>query len=495
MRHISSGRFAVSCVAALVWSSGAAAGADLRLIDALKAQDAVEIRALLDAKVDVNAQQPDGATALHWAAHWNDLATAARLIEAGAAVDVANELGVTPLALACENGNGAMAEKLLRAGANPNSALPSGETPLMTAALTGSVEVVRALLTHGADVNAQERSHGQTPLMWAAARQHATVVRVLIEAGADVRARTRISPALVHTGDRFALQDDVRGVVQINGGGFSPLLFAARNGDVESARLLLAAGASVDDVTPDGTSALVVASHSGHGPLASLLLQKGADPNAGKSGYTALHAAVLRGDLELVKSLIAHGAHPNVKLSKGTPVARYSKDFALGVSLIDSTPFLLAARFAEPDIMRALAAGGADPTIAMPDGTTALMLSAGVGWGEGRGNRRDQRMDATEITPTSRARDELSSLAAVTAAAELGGDINAVNRAGDTALHGAAAKRWTSVIRYLVDKGATLEVKNKRGQTPLALAVGRGEDDGGASKSAQDLLRKLGAKD
>ena len=483
------------CLAVALSAVSAAASTDLRLVDAVRTQNAAVTRALLDAKVDVTTREADGATALHWAAHWNDAATAERLIRAGAGVNVRNELGVAPLHLACENGNGVMVEMLLRAGADANAALPSGETPLMTAAMTGSVDATRALLAHGADAHAREGSRGQTALMWAAANRRAAVVRVLTEGGADVQARSRVTRQIVHTGDRFARQDDVRGVAEVESGGFSALIFSARSGDVESARLLLAAGAKANDAGADRTSALVLAAHSGHGSLAALLLEKGADANAAGSGYTALHAAVLRGDAELAKALLHHGADPNVRLTKGTPVARYSKDFSLGVSLLGATPYLLAAKFAEPGLMQVLASGGADPKIAMPDGTTALMFAAGMGWGgTALQNRREQRVDAAETSAMTRTQDELASLAAVTVAAELGGDVNAVNREGDTALHAAASKKLADVIRYLAGKGAVLDVKNRRGQTPLSLAAGRGgDDDESSDKSVQDVLRKLGA--
>jgi ankyrin repeat protein len=245
-------------------------------------------------------------------------------------------------------------------------------------------------------------------------------------------------------------------------GGSTALLFAARSGDTGSARLLLAAGANVNDTLPDGTSALVVAAHSGHGETAALLLDKGANPDAAGSGYTALHAAVLRSDLALVNALLAGGANPDLRTTKGTPLRRDTTDFNLPATLIGSTPYLLAARFLEPAIMKALAAGRADTTLTMKDGTTALMLATGTGSGNGANRRGIAVIDGAVVEP------ENVVLAAVSAAIEIGADVNAANQAGDTALHAAAAKGLNSVVQLLADRGAELNVKNKRGLTPLA---------------------------
>jgi ankyrin repeat protein len=230
-------------------------------------------------------------------------------------VNAANDVGATPLYLACTNRNATMVRRLLAARANPNAALLSGETVLMNAARTGAVEAVKALLAHGTDVNARESSHDQTAVMWAAAQRHPDVVAALVEHGADVRARSRIynqtvtSEVTQRTG-----REELNYVVPR--GGSTPLLFAARSGDVESARALLAGGADVNDALPDGTSALVLAAFNGHGAVGAFLLDKGADPNAAAVGYAALHAAVLRGDLGLVRALLAHGAdhHSFVRL-------------------------------------------------------------------------------------------------------------------------------------------------------------------------------------
>src|SRR5439155_17012621 len=166
---------------------------------------------------------------------------------------------------------------------------------------------------------------------------------------------------------RYVAYDDVKFVVAIEEGGFTPLLIAARSDDAASAALLVAAGANVNEAAPSGTTPLVVAAHSGHGAVAGLLLEKGADPRAAGAGYTALHAAVLRGDVPLVKALLAHGADPNAGLTRGTPVRRYSADFAFSADLIGATPFWLAARYGDVEIMRAVADARAVVRFVMPD--------------------------------------------------------------------------------------------------------------------------------
>ncbi len=284
-------------VAALVVGFCSAAPRDLRLTDAVKNQDQASVRAALKDHSDVNIQQPDGATALQWAAHWDDLETAELLIRAGANVNLANDLGVTPLWLACSNGNGAMVARLLVAGANPNAARSTGESPLMACARTGNAGAVQALVERGANVNAKESVRDQTALMWAIAEQHPEVARILIEHGADVRARTRTYVLTEYSGDpALGAGYHAEMIKPHQKGGSTPLIFAAQQGDIDTAKLLLAKGADANDVMSDGTSALVVASMNGQGKFAAFLLDKDANPNAAASGYTAMHAAVLRHD-------------------------------------------------------------------------------------------------------------------------------------------------------------------------------------------------------
>jgi ankyrin repeat protein len=484
----------VTWIVPLAASISLAAASDLRLVDAVKGRNAETVQALLKQRVDVNAPQGDGATALHWAAHFDDLPIADLLIRAGARVNAANDIGVTPLFLACTNRSAAMVEKLLAADANPNAALLSGETVLMTCSRTGEIRAVTALLARGANVNAKERSHDQTALMWAAAQRHPQVVRALVERGADVRARSRVYTQTVTSEvTQRAGREELNYSVQR--GGSTPLLFAARVGDAESARILVDAGADVNDALPDGTSALVAAAHSGQQAAGVVLLEKGADPNAAAVGYTALHAAVLRSGLDLVKALLSRGANPNAPITRGTPVRRNSEDFELPATLVGATPYLLAAKFLEVDIMRVLAAGGADPRLPMKTGATPLMVAAGLG----AGAQTDRR--GLSVLDGGRMEDEGRVLDATRFAFEVGGDVNAVNQAGDTALHGAAAIGYNTVVQFLAEHGARLDAKNNRGQTALAAIAGRrGEGATAAERANQsprqstvDLLRKLGA--
>lgn len=457
-----------------------AATGDLRLVDAVKQQNTKVVRALLEQKVEVDVPQADGATALHWAAHWDDLETADLLIRAGANLNAANDYGVTPLSLACTNRNAAMVERLLKGEANPNVALRTGETPLMTCAQTGSVDAAKALLDHGAEVNAKESWQEQTALMMAVAGRHREVVRALIERGANVQARSK--------------------------DGFTPLLFAAREGDIEVGRLLLTAGANVNDAARDGGTALLVATIRGQLGFATFLLEHGADPNAAGPGYTALHFVAgswhteltgpngiaagreeqwsLMGGLPtdkklaLVKALLAHGANPNVRLVRSPPQFGYTSA-RFKVSMVGATPFLLAALDDNARVMRALVAGGADPTLTTKENTTPLMVASGIG-----------------RVPAERHVTERQTTEAVQLAVELGGDITAVNNAGNTALHGAAHIRFDALIQFLVDRGAIVNVKNASGLTPLMIADGSGDSDnpGIAGGSTSDLLRKLGGQ-
>ncbi len=446
----------------LLWPAvSLAASANERLVAAVRSGDTALVRALVEQGIDVSAPGGDGATALHWAAYADDVETADLLIRAGAGVDATNDLGVTPLWVACTNGSADMVARLLEAGANPNVAPATGGTPLMRAVRTGNADAVESLLTAGADVNASEGARGQNALMWAVTQHHSSVARMLIERGADLEARTSVSRQLVLT----CCQEnntDGNGSIWIEQGGFTPLLFAARLGDRDAAGLLLAAGAHVDVATPGGTTALVVAAHSGHGALAALLLENGADPNAAGAGYTALHAAVLRDDPNLVEALLAYGANPNARLLRGTPARRGGADFAFNKHWLGATPLWLAAGFHRPALIRALTAGGADPLLPSSDGTTPLMAAA---QGE---SPRALFQDASPVFPPG---EEPPTLEVVRMLVELGADVTAVNAAGDTALHRAASKRFDAVVRFLADHGAILDARDEQGRTPLACAV------------------------
>lgn len=407
------------------------------------------IRTLLENGAPVDDVEPDGTTALHWTAYRDDLEATHLLVRAGADVNAANDLGTTPLWLASENGSATMVEALLAAGADPNAALLLGETPLMVASRGGSARVAQQLLANGADVDARA-ARGQTPLMWAVAQKHPEVVEVLIDHGADIHARSdvwsRVMAVPPHGRPEYNMD--------VPHGGNTALMFVARAGDLASARHLVSAGANVDDVDAWGVSATVLAAHSGYVELVELLLESGADPNAADAGFAALHEAVMRRDERLVSTLLAHGADPNVGLQTWTPTRRSSRDFNFPPALVGATPFWLAARFTQPSLMRLLADHGADPLFVhdveyTPDGapvprreqTTALMAAVGMG---------GRRLRAW----VPRRQSETLTLEAVTLAVELGIDVNTADANGRTALDGATALGYDTVVEFLLKHGA-----------------------------------------
>jgi len=420
------------------------------LIDAARTADAAALRTLIRQGADVNAAAPDGTTALHWASYRDNVDIADLLIRAGAKVDAANDLGATPLWTASMNGSPAMVRRLLQAGAHPNLALLLGETPLMIASRSGNADVVTQLIDKGASVNARG-PRGQTALMWAVAEQHPAVVQVLLSRGADIRARSDESGQVMAVPPHGKPEYNR----MIPFGGETALMFAARVGDLASAKVLLAAGANVNDADAWGVSAMVLAAHSGFTEMVELLLDKGADANATGPGFTALHEAIMRRDENMVTALLAHGANPNTPLATWTPERRSSEDFNFAPAIVGATPFWLAARFAEPAVMRLLVAKGADPKFVLRNeyyvndlndrrtqATTTLMAAIGIG-----GGRAWVRPDP--------ARHEALILESVKLAIELGVDVNAANTDGRTALD--AARRFTleSVVKFLVDHGAT----------------------------------------
>ena len=429
----------IALIAALPPVAPMLMAAERPLVEAARQGDRERVRTLLQAHADVNLPDVDGATALHWATERNDLDMVDLLIRAGARVAAVNRHGITPLSLACINASATAVEKLLDAGADPNTSSSEGETVLMTAARTGSVATVAALLDRGAAANASERWRGQTALMWAAAQKHAPVVRLLIGRGADINARSTA--------------------------GFSALLFAARAGDEASVRALVDAGSDVNQTTRDGTSVLVVSITNAHYELAAWLLERGADANKGAPGGTPLHTAIRTrtpdtvampnpvptGDMDsltFIGTLIARGADMNARLTKGQT--------STFMSLAGATPFLLAAHSVDVPLMRLLLQAGADARIPNKDNTPPLSAAAGLGFDEGR---------HTWWT-------ESASLAAVKLALDAGGDVNAVDDNGNTALHGAALTGANSVVRLLVEKGARLDVKNRQGYLPVTIAEG-----------------------
>jgi ankyrin len=431
------------------------------LIEAAKNGDSETIRRLLQGKIDVNAADPDGSTALHWASYRDDLTIAQLLLRAGANPNAANDLGATPIWAASVNGGSVMVRLLLEAGANANAALLLGETAVMAAARTGNADIAEQLLSRGADPNARA-ARGQTALMWAVAQRHPDVVKVLLAHGADVHARsdtwTQVMAVSPHGHAEYNRA--------IPFGNNTPLMFAARTGDLESAKLLVAAGARVNDVDAWGVSVMTLAAHSGFTDLVDFLLDQGADVNASGAGFAALHAAIMRRDETLVRTLLAHGADPNLPLKDWTPTRRQSSDFHFEPELVGATPFWLAARYTQPNVMRLLVERGANPLFIhksdrVVDGrggkayehqfqsTTALMAATGMGGG------------GPAWIPVERSQREALTLETVKLALGYGIDVNAANVDGRTALDAARALKFERVAALLVEKGARPGVVKK----------------------------------
>jgi ankyrin repeat protein len=480
-----------------------AAGADTRLIDAVKTQDVKAVRSLLAQHVDVNTSEADGSTALQWAAQRDNPGIAELLMAAGADVNAANRYKVTPLSLACTNGDAGLVAGLLKAGADANATSEEGETALMTASLTGKVDAIKVLIAHGAKVNATEAFKGQSALMWAASEGNADAAALLIEFGAEVNAKSK--------------------------GGFTPLLFAVRNNGIEAAKVLLAHGAKVNDLAPDGTDALNMAVVNAYFDMAAALIEKGADPNLADPRGSALHTLawlrkpgtdgaagvgntphgppVAEGDttsLELAEMLLKHGANPNARVGwkentfgKEGGTARNPPNIQLGrhfLSYVGASPFYVAAKNGDIAYMRLLAKYGADMKLPTRAGVTPLMAAAGLDYWEG------------EAPGPFSGVSEAERLEAVKFALEAGNDINAHADFGDylmtgdtaytllyyplniddlldkgvgdprwsgsTALIGAVISNQPSIVQYLVDHGADVNAKTKLGWTPLLVAHG-----------------------
>jgi ankyrin repeat protein len=466
----------------------AIAAGDARLAEAAMKHDMPAVRTLLGQKVDVNAPGKDGTPALHWAVRGDDLATAGLLLNAGADAKLANRYGVTPLFLACSNGNTAMIKLLLDAGADANAADPTGETPLMTAAGIGTLDAVKLLVDRGAILDAKDPTFQQTALMVAVRQNHPDVVQLLVERGAQVNAKTRTgqTPAWVLPNSvpgfghgvgivRGGLPD--RGLRNPVPGAISPLLYAARDGRFDIVQILVAAKADVNQADANGITPLIDAITNNHVDVARFLMDHGADINvADWYGRTPLWASVETRDmdfdnatfdnsidrgpfLELINVLLERGANPNARMKEVPPIRRQFLRVTGSLSWVDftgQTPFLTAALSGDLTVMRLLLDHGADPHIPTIQGTTALMAAAGVNW------VFDQTYDE----------GPKALLEAVQLCYQLGMDVNAVNSMGLTALHGAANRGSDDIIRFLVEKGAKLDVKDKEGRTPMTWAEG-----------------------
>ena len=452
----------IGAVPAFAYAAGSEAA------DAAQRKDAAAVRALLSKRVNVNAPQADGTTALHWAVHWNDAETVQALLRAGANPAVTNRFGASPLSGAALAGNPRLLELLLDAGADAKAlSTPDGETVLMSAARTGNVDAVRLLLDRGADVNARERYKGQTALMWAAAERHAPVVTLLLERGADWRIRgfdretrpPRLSAA--------------SSISPIPRGGFTALMFTAREGDLETARLMLDAGVDINHGDVDSVTPLVAAIMNKQYTLAKFLIERGADVNViDAGGRTALYAAIdIRNEdwtampnrptedllpaLEVVKAIVDRGAKLDVPLTRPLTV-RSGMDFGDTTLGAGATPLMRAARAGDHAVIRLLLEKGTNAKLTTKDGNTALMFAAGVGYRDK--NTRGSESDALE---------------AVKVLMAAGLDINQTNTRGENALHGAALRGADTIVRFLLDQGMDVNATSKQGYTPLDVAMGK----------------------
>lgn len=468
----------------LTASGGAATAAEQTpLIDAVRNGNTATVKTLLAGAADVNQTVADGSTALHWAVHHDDVALVSTLLTAGAQPTATNRYGVQPIVLAAENGSAQILKTLLEAGADSTHATPDGETLLMTAARNGDGDAVRVLLAAGADPNARDPFRGQTALMWAAARNNAAAVYALAERGADIHART-------------ARKEETRSRLfwAAEPTGFTALMFAARGGHLDALTVLLDAGADVNETLSDGQTPLIVAVANANWRVADYLLDRGADSNQATAGWNALHQLVRSrrmnccmgfpgpipiGNVDstvLLRKMISLGGDVNARMRiNGMQDGQRNRLNRLG-----ATPFFLASKSNDTEAMEVLLHAGADPLVPNADGTTALMVAAGVAVfnpGEDGGTEPAQ---------------EAEMLRAVTMLMKLGHEVNAVNYRGETPLQGAAFRGANTVVQYLVDQGADLDARNDLGYSALGIAAGFTYTDTYKQQAqTAELLRRL----
>jgi len=475
-----------------------AAGAVPPLVDAVKSGDVATARALVAKGADVNAPEPDGTTALHWAVQRNDLDLVSRLLRAGAKVNVKNSFGVSPMFEAALAANPALIDRLLAAGADVESPNTDGQTALMVVAKTGQVEAARVLLKKGAKVNAVEKWRGQTALMWAVAQGHTAMVKELVANGADVNVRS-----IVNDWDR-QVTGEPRAVYR-PAGGLTPLLFAAREGCVDCVDLLVNAGADINYADPEAITPLLMAVMNMQFDTAAALIRRGANPNKwdlwGRGPlYSAVDVNTLprggRPDLpsldkttsqQVVGMLLEAGANTNQQLKMPPPFRNVGNDRGLdGMLTTGSTPLLRAAKALDAPSVKMLIDKGADLTLTNSRGVTPTMAAAGLG-----STDADTRGFYTSEDVQQRSIETLKLLIAA------GGDINQKDNRGLTPLHEASRWGWNDVVTFLVSQGANLDAKDNRGMTPVDSAMGRagGNSRGGARidvhADTAELLKKL----
>ncbi len=455
---------AMGAVELLVGATVLAAAADTRVADAVQNRDGARARALLRQKVDVNAPQVDGSTALLWAAHHDDVELADVLLKAGANVKTANRYGIVPLTEAATNGSAAMIERLLNAGADVNTTLPEGDTALMLASRTGNVAAVKVLLDRGAMVDAKEGWHGETALMWAAGENHPDIVKLLVARGADVNATAAHLTNYTKTPGAFG------GVFsRYPAGGLTPLLQAVRQNSYEAAEALLAAGADPNKTDPETRTPLLVAVANAHWDMAKLLIDKGANADDGsivelvevKVHDAIVHASSHHVDqltsTDVLKLMLAKGAKPDTRLPVLMPQKKaFGTDIITGPA--DMTALYRAAKAGDLPTMQVLLAAGADARVALKDGVTSLMTAAGQGLDPG---------DGQPTPPTDDLRKQ-----AIQLLVDNGADVNAADINGVTALHFAASNGNDAIVQFLAEKGASLNLKDKRDRTALDAANG-----------------------